>query len=29
LAGCGFQGGTEAESIENIKDAIQECLAAV
>ncbi|MFO7554611.1 MAG: type II toxin-antitoxin system HicB family antitoxin [Desulfobacterales bacterium] len=29
LPGCWSQGKTEAEAIENIKDAIQEYLAAV
>jgi predicted RNase H-like HicB family nuclease len=29
LPGCWSQGETEAEAIENIKDAIQEYLAAV
>jgi predicted RNase H-like HicB family nuclease len=29
LPGCWSQGDTEAEAIENIKDAIQEHLAAV
>lgn len=29
LPGCWSQGDTEAEAIENIKDAIQEYLAAV
>jgi predicted RNase H-like HicB family nuclease len=29
LPGCWSQGATEAEAIENIKDAIQEYLAAI
>jgi predicted RNase H-like HicB family nuclease len=29
LPGCWSQGGTEAEAIENIKDAIREYLAVV
>lgn len=29
LPGCWSQGATEAEAIENIKDAIRECLAVV
>ena len=29
LPGCWSQGATEAEAVENIKDAIQEYLAAI
>jgi predicted RNase H-like HicB family nuclease len=29
LPGCWSQGGTEAEAIENIKDAVQEYLSAL
>lgn len=29
LPGCGSQGATEAEAVENIQDAIREYLAAV
>jgi len=29
LPGCWSQGATEEEAIENIRDAIRECLAAV
>jgi predicted RNase H-like HicB family nuclease len=29
LPGCWSQGGTEAEAVENIKDAVQEYLSAI
>jgi predicted RNase H-like HicB family nuclease len=29
LSGCWSQGATEDEAVENIKDAIRECLAVV